>query len=215
MAKFSPTSARARLRSLEKAKERAAALKRGETMTAQPMAKFLGVSWPVLRGWCDEVEGFEQSGAFERGANGIEYTFRPRKTVDHLLKHFKTLADTAAARSRRTKRIIAGAALDAVPDDYSIDEMNKMFALSMRVQESRERQGQLVEAGSLLEMLRRVFSEMQQAALRAVQEHDPTGQWPVEVRENVENVSRSILLAQERAAQRCLRNMNGGAARSG
>lgn len=207
-----PASPAARLRRLEAALPKAKKLKRGSTLTAKPMAELIGVTWPVLRGWCDDVPGFEESGVFVRGGNGIEWDFKPVASIRFLMKHFEAEKQARVEAARRIRRAVGGGALEAVPDEYSLDDMAKMVRLSHQVQDHKIRQGELVAAEGVRNPLQRVFSRMQAAGLRAAQEADPNGRWSAETRQAVEDVSRSILLAQERAAQDCLKELNGGAA---
>lgn len=209
---FSSTSPAVRLRSLEKAKERCKVLKRGETLAAMPMAKLLAVSWNTLKRWCDEVDGFEESGAFERGANGKEYKFQARKSLDYLIKHFTAEADRASKRAKRTTKLIGGGALDDMPDDYSLDELNKALSTSIKLFEHRERVGEFTNKAQQQAALNRTFSAMQMAALRVPNELDPTGQWPKDRRQFADMLIRQVLVSQEREARKELREPNGGAA---
>jgi hypothetical protein len=206
------TSPAARLRQLEAAMERAKKLKRGERLSAMPMAELIGVGWPTLRGWCNDIPGFAESGAFEGGGNGIEYSFAAAKTLRFLTGHFTRVREQGVARARRLRQIAGGESLAAVPDDYDLDELRKLHALSITVQETKVRAGELTSRSQVTSRLREVFGAMQAAGVKAIQQADPTGQMAPETRSIVEDVMRSVLLAQERAAQECLAGLNGGAA---
>lgn len=206
------TSPAARLRALKAAKDKLPPLKRGETLSMRPMAEVLRVSPKALTAWCDDIPGFEESGVFVRGGNGIEYAFKPRRTIDWLIKHFEKEVQAAAAKSRRTRKIVAGNELDAVPDDYNLDDMRKMVALSETIQANRERQGLLIDAAKASDAFRTYHSRLQSAFLRAAQEQDPQGRWPADIRESFENAIRSVLVETERAGRACLDRLNGGTA---
>ena len=209
----SPTSPATRIEKLGIARTRAKTeLKRGETLSAAPMAGLLGVTWKTLSGWCDDIDGFAESGAFDRGGEGIEYVFRPLKTIDYLIKHFTAEREARAMRARRTRKLAAGNALDDLPDDYSLEEIAKIVTTAAKVREERERQGQLVEAGKVTNAVREAFSKMQQAGLRSAQEQDPTGLWPVEIRESFEDAINSVILSMEMAGRECIRAIRGGSA---
>lgn len=209
------TSPAARLRRLDAAKAKAAKLKRGTVLSASPMAELLGVSWPTLRDWCDDVPGFAESGVFTRGGNGVEWEFQPGRTIAFLSGHFKREQAASAKRARRVRQAVGGKALADVPDDYSLDELGKMVRLSRELREERERQGQLVEAEKVRVALRLMMSRIQSAALRAAQEQDPNGRWAPDMRESFENATHAWLLAAERAGQDVLAELNGGAAYPG
>jgi hypothetical protein len=208
------TSPAARIGQLEAAAKRAKALKRGERLSAKPMADLIGVGWPTLRGWCNDIPKFAESGSFEGGGNGIEYSFAAAKTIRFLIGHFTAQRDAGRKRARRLRQI-AGPALDAMSDDIDLDELRKLLALSTSLQEAKLKSGDLTERSRVAAALREVFTTMQQAGLKAIQQADPTGQLPPETRRTLEDVMRSVLLAQERAAQDCLRGLNGSAAQPG
>lgn len=194
----------ARLRALDLAATKASGLKRGEKVTARPMCEMLGVSWPVLRDWCDTLPGFAESGAFQRGGNGIEWVFHPRKVVAFLRKHFESQQRASARRAKKIQRLV-GMQEEAVETaDLSLDEMAKMIRLSNMLQEQQERQRKLVNAEVAAKAIREMCGSMQQAVLRSAQEQDPMGQWPPEIRESFEKAMRTVLLVMERAGRECL-----------
>lgn len=179
-------------------------MKRGTVLTAAPMAELVGVSWPVLRDWCETIPGFDGADAFVRGGNGIEWEFKPGATIGVLTKHFTALQAAGAKRTKRMKEIVGGPALAAAPDDYSLDELAKMVKLSATVQDQLERQGKLIDAVKAADAAREFCATVQQAVLRSAQEQDPNGRWAPEVREAFENATRSVLLQVERAGREWL-----------
>jgi hypothetical protein len=214
VAAFSPTSARARLRSLEKAKERVKALKRGETMTAQPMAKFLGVSWPVLRGWCDEIDGFEQSGAFERGTNGIEYTFHPRKVVTVLIKHFSGLAksddDKRAALTRAVGIRIAEA--DEAP---SLQETKDLVGLTITVVQAAEKQKMYTPSAEVAEFIEGYNEAVVNGILGVRTRIDPNGNLPPSMRQKIDDHLRLVAAAAHESAENYVESKRAGLQQAG
>lgn len=197
----------ARLLQLKHAKDKAAKLKRGEQLTAQPMADLLGVSWPALRKWCDEVEELTKFNAFVRGGNGVEWAFRPIQTVNALIAHFEAKQKASAKRAQRVKKIVAGNALEGAPEDLSIDELTKMVRLSREIREEQERQGELIDAAKARMAIMSFMSNIQEAALRAAQEQDPNGRWPPEIRVSFETATQNLLVAIERAGRACIAKM--------
>lgn len=193
-----------RVRKLEAAMDRAVMWPE-PVVSSVPMAKdLLGVSWPVLRDWCNELPGFDTSGAFVRGAQGNKWEFRPAATVWFLLRHFRAQHEAAVAKSRRDKEIAGGRALASVPDGFDLDQTRKLVALSGDVQEQRERQGELVEVTPIAGLLKRVFSEIQVAILTTPQEMDPTGRLPTETRELLDDAARKSALRAQRAGREAL-----------
>jgi hypothetical protein len=206
------TSPAERLRELSKALEKAKRLPKKTTLTAKPMCELLGVSWPTLVKWCDEIPGFATGGAFTRGAQGIEWTFRPVATVNAIIKHFEGERDKRAARAKRVRQMVGAQDLGDAGEDLSIEELSKLVRLSAELQGSKERAGQLIDAGKAAAAITMFCSTVQQAVLRAAQEEDQTGQWPPEIRESFENATRRILLRIEQAGQDCLKLLRGNAA---
>lgn len=206
------TSVSARIAALEIALTRASALPFGTTLSFDPMMQIVGVSRPVLRDWCNSIAGFATSGCFEAGARGIEWTFHPVATVLFLLRHFEAERGTRAARAAKVREIVGGEALAEVGDEFSIDELGKMIRLSTDLQNARERAGQLTDATVAASAVTTLLAAIQQAVLRAAQEEDQTGQWPVEIRESFENATRRILLRAKQAGEACLSSLRGSAA---
>ncbi len=210
------TSPSVRLRKLAAVTPRVIELPYGTILKLRDMAAMLGVSTPTLRGWCDTFPAFEESGAFERGAEGIEYEFCPVRTIWFLTNHFRGQVRSDQSGIKRLARLAIGEnASRQVPEDLSLDDIQKLLRVSTGFQDQKQRQGELVDAVRMRAVLERTFSAIQQAALRAVQEADPTGQMPAEQRMTLEDVSRSILLNQQRAAADCLKEFHGGVAQPG
>ncbi len=208
----SATGPAARLRRLEAALEKAKKLKRGSVLTAEPMRELLGVSWPVLRDWCNDIAGFEESGAFVRGGNGVEWEFKPATTIRFLIKHFKAEQQARQAKAREVRRLVGGSRLDGLPDDFDLDQINKMIRTSALLREERQRAGELVDAAKVSEALRTMMTEMQQAGVKAASQQDPTGQWPPEIREKFEDAVNNVLVVMGRAGERALSALRGGTA---
>lgn len=208
-AKTSPT---ARLEALRRVKPRLRRFKKDETLSARPMAEFIGVTWPVLRQWCDEFPALEETGAFVRGGNGVEWVFRPREMVAGLTAEFDALVRTGREKAARVRRMVAGANADAIPEDASLDDMRKQLEVSARLRIEREAHGKLVDAEETVGVLQRVFGSMRDAGLRTVQVMDPNGRWTPEQRQMAQDIATGILVAQETAAQNCLKEIHGGAA---
>ena len=192
------------VRRLTLARERAKELPRGTVLASLDMSKLIGVNWPTLRAWCDDVPALEMNGAVVRGGNGTKYEFKPLKTIDGLLRHFRAIQASALKKQKRVRQMVGGGALASIPDEFSVDELQKLITLSIKVQEQLERQGRLVDADKVRSTLAVTFSAIQQAALRAAMDQDPTGQWPAHIRESFETAMRNVLKAIEAAARDCM-----------
>lgn len=208
----SPTSPAVRLDRLRKAKDRLGDLKRGETLSAKPMAEFLGVTWKVLREWCDEIPELEDKGAFVRGGNGIEWVFKPRPMITGLIKHFEAMVKDRTEKARRVKKLVGGDALNDIPDDFDLDQIAKMVRIAGQLREERERQGELIEAETARTAINAMMTRMQQAGLKAAREQDPTGTFPPQIASKFEDAINTVILHMAQAGQDCLKALRGGTA---
>lgn len=202
----------ARLAKLETALAKAKKLKRGSKVTFEPMMQLLGVSRPVLRDWCTEIPGFEESGAFVRGGNGIEWEFNPVKSIRFLIGHFKAEQAKRVDKAKRLRKAIGGDVLDNLPDDMTVDEIVKAVQAARAVREEQESQGALVRVTHVVSVFERAFNRMLQAGIQAGREQDPTGQWPPEFAEKWQNAIDTLILRQGAAGEECLSSLRGGTA---
>jgi len=204
-----------RLVRLREAEKRARKFKQRDRLTARPMAELLGVSWDVLRGWCNDIPGFERAKCFTRGQQGIEWEFKPLKTTRFLISHFEKVIEDGERKVRREIAAATGGRMKAPEGVHSIDDLTKVLRLSVEVRAEQERRAELVEAQKVVDILGRVFTEMQAAGLRAAQQLDPNGRWPPETRAAVDEAVRSVMVEQQRQAQDCLKELNGSSAQPG
>lgn len=205
----------ARIRRLEAAERQCGALKRGQVLTAEPMAKLLGVSWKTLRDWTRDLAGFEESGVFTRGAEGVNYEFKALATVRWLLKHFRAEHEARAKRARKLKQAVAGNALDDLPDDISLSEIRDLVRVAGELRAEQERRGQLVDAARVAQLVEAMLDRMLKAAIDARRQQDPSGQFPADVAEKFDSAFHAFILAQQQAATEVLNGLRGRIAQSG
>lgn len=198
----------ARLRKLEAAMDRAVAIDE-PVISAKPMQQLLGVSWPVLRDWCNELPGFDAAGAFVRGAQGNKWEFRPAATVWFLVRHFRAEHEAALAKAQGLREAI-GMGGDAAAPDVSIEDLGKLIRLHQQVREEKVQQGMLVDRARAETAIEQMISRMQQAALNAAREQDPTNQWEPEIAEAFQSAVESIIVASGVAGEDCLTAIRGG-----
>jgi hypothetical protein len=167
------------------------------------MAKLLGVNWTTLRDWCRDFDGFAESGVFQAGDKGVNYTFEPRATVLWLTRHFEAKQVAAAQKSKRLGEITGTAEMVAPGEELSLAEMDKVLSITTRLRVERTEQQRLTDAQRALAGFREYHSTIQQAAMRAAQEQDPEGRWPPEIRESLEDAMQSVLLSLEQAGRQC------------
>lgn len=200
----------ARLDRLKSAKRQLASIPRGELLSSIPMAKVLGVAWKSLREWCDEIDGFEASGAFQRGSNGVQYEFCPVRTVWFLIDHFQALAEAERVKAEGLAEIAMGPEDAEAARGLDLDQLKQLLDVQDRIAVSKQRSRALINAARVTAIANEAFSRMQEVALTIPQELDPSGQWDVETRAIIEKAMQTLLLRQRAAAREALENLGKG-----
>lgn len=204
------------LRRLATAKPRIAKLKRGELLSSMPMAEMLGVRWPALRDWCGDIEGFEASGAFQRGGNGVEWQFDPRKVHAFLTKHFELQLKREGRQSRqRTKSVGLTMPLDeAAP---SLAETKDLVNLTLTVVSMQERQGVTTRVDRTCDVVSRCFEGWSRRVMGIKTELDPNGALTPALRKALEESLRRVCAIGREGVQEELRLLraNSGKERTG
>lgn len=189
-----------RIERLTAAKARVGALKRGTKLTSGPMAELLDVRWPALRDWCSDISGFEASGAFVRGGNGIEWQFDAKKTVDFLLKHFRGVIERQAKESRRITKAIGVnmAESEAAP---SLAETKDLVNLTLTVVAAQERMHNYTPVDEVSDFIAGYNDAVIDGIMGVKTKVDPNGHLPAAVRKRVEEHLRSVAAAVHAKAQ--------------
>lgn len=207
------TNLSARLAKLAQAKARAEKLPVRATLTSKPMSEMIGVTWNVLRDWCSDIEGFETSGAFIRGGNGIEWAFKPRKTVAFLAKHFETRKTAQAKKSRAITKAVGV----TLPDDEnsSLAEIKDLVGLTLTVVAAIEKQ----KGYTLTEEMVGFIAGYNQSVLDGIMgvrtKIDPNGNLPVKVREDVDGYLRAVATEAHAKAKRFIEDHHAGFQQAG
>lgn len=184
------TNLSARIRRLEAAKARADKLPARQSLSFKPMLELLGVSRPTLTDWCD-LPGFEQSGCFVRGGNGIEWEFKARRSVDWLLKHFRKEADRQAEKSRALTKSI-GVQVSERDEDLSLAEVKDRVNLTITLTQAAERQQQYVLASEMSAFLTGYNQRVLDGIMGVRTRVDPNGNLPPHIRREVDEYLRSV-----------------------
>lgn len=186
-----PNSLNARLRQLEAAKARAEALSRGAKISFEPMREILGLrSAKALRDWCNEIDGFEDSGCFVRGGNGIEWEFDPRKTVAFLVKHFTKQIEAQAKKSRKLAEAV-GVKLPA-QETPSLQETKQLVELTLTVTAAQEKQHRYMVADEVADFIAGYNEELVNGILGVKTKVDPNGNLPPAIRKAVDEELRRL-----------------------
>jgi hypothetical protein len=204
----------ARLKRLREAKDRiAASAQPGTVLGFVPMMELLGVSRRTLQDWTRDIPEFDGAGCFNAGAQGVGYEFNPAATVWFLIHHFEMERRREIDAARKTREMVGGAqVLEALPEGFTLKEIQEAIRTSAMVREERIRSGEFVEVAPLRESLRAVFGTMQETLVTSASRADPTGQWPGYMRESFEDEIGRIGMDMVRAGETVLGDLNGGLA---
>jgi hypothetical protein len=168
------------------------------------------VTRPSLRGWCNDIDGFEGSGAFVRGGNGIEWAFNPRKTVAYLLKHFRGRAADQAASSRKLTKAV-GVTLSDGDEAMSMAEVKDRLNLTLALVAATEKQGSYVLASEVSEFIAEYNQFVRDGIMGVATQADPQGNLPPAVRVSIDEFLRSLALAVQQKAIGAIEKFNAGA----
>ena len=203
-----------RIKILSAAQKRAKSVfKKDEVLSARPMCEVLSVSWGTLKNWCEEIEGFEASGAFTRGGEGIKWNFKVHETIEYLLAWAKSAQTAEKAQQKRVSKLV-GIPKENLPATFNLDDLQKSVRIQREFQSQKIAQGKLCDVDVVSLAFTLYNSTVQQTILDAAQRADPNGIWKPEIRESFENELRNILLSVERAAQDCVNAISGSATKS-
>lgn len=183
-------------------------------MPSKPMCEVLSVNWTTLKDWCDDLPGFEESGAFIRGGNGIEWQFQPRKTVDWLLKHFRAQAADSAAASRKLAKAV-GVALPEVEAAPSMAETKDLVNLTLTVVGASERQGMYTRTDEVAEFLEGYNAAVVAGILGGKTKVDPNGNLPIPVRKAIDEYLRSVATSAHAEATKYIETKLAGSKQRG
>ena len=206
------TGPREWLKRLEKAEPKAReAGKGGRKLSAEPMSELLGVTWVTLRGLANDNPAFEDSGAFIRGGNGVEWEFKPIATVKWLQEHFAAVEKVRVDAARRQRKLVGGDGLEGLPEDATLKDIQEAIKTSAMIREEKLRSGKLVDAEQMGSALNSMMAKMQAAMVKSANRADPTNRWPAEIREAFDNAISEVGEQMVLAGEAELRRLSGGA----
>ncbi len=197
----SKASLSARLRKLRTAKQRIFSSPRGEVVTSMPMAKMLGVSWPTLRDWCNEIEGFAESGAFEAGANGIEYQFCPVRTVWFLIEHMERESAEQAEKNRGLQES-AGMTLPDSEDDVTFEEARGLVNMTVTMVSAKREAGEYTPTREWSAFLEGYNQRVVNGILGVSTRVDPNGALPPAIRRQMDSELRDLAATVHQSASK-------------
>lgn len=193
-------SAAVRLKKLEGLRSALRALPRGTILSLREMHELLGVSRSTLREWTDTIPAFEESGAFGRGAEGVEYEFCPVRTLWFLIDHFAAIVDGQREKNRSLKQSV-GVTLPESDSAASFQETKELVNLTIAVTSAAKEQGRYTPTEQMIAFVSGYNQAVVSGVLGIRTKIDPNGTLPPDVREHVDAHLRLVASdAYERAA---------------
>ncbi len=183
----------ARLRELQAAKQRAAALPRKARLSFEPMMELLGIrARKTLHEYCTFPE-VAKSDSFVRGDNGIAWEFDPRRFVAAVIKHFEAVV---AAQNRKSRELAKAVGV-SLPDEEapSLQETKQLVDLTLTLTAAREKQRVYTVADEVADFIAGYNEELVSGILGVKTKVDPNGNLPPAVRKAVDEELRSLATA--------------------
>ena len=209
-----PNNLSARVKQLEAAAERAKKVKRGEALSFVPMREIIGVSRQTLTEWCNSIDGFEASGSFVRGGNGVEWAFSPRETVAYLLKHFRGKIAQQGRRSRKIA-LAVGVSLPDGESAPSLLETRQLVELTLSVTAAQEKMGRYAVAEEVADFISGYNEVVVSGILGVKTSVDPNGNLPVAVRKAMDEELRRLATALHGRAESYVEQKRAGIQQGG
>jgi len=208
------TSINARIGKLITAEQRAKKFKRGEVLASKPMCEVLGVSWPTLRDWCNDIAELEVSGAVVRGGNGIEWQFKPARTVAIILKSLSKQRDGQAKKSREISKAI-GVSLSPDESAPSLSETKDLVNLTLAVVAAQEKQGRYTPTEQMLDFIERYNQRVVEGIMGVRTRMDPNGKLPPQIRAEIDKHLRAVATEVHGEAKRFIGEHCAGSIQAG
>lgn len=172
--------------SLAKAKR----MKKGATLTSEPMAELLNVSWETLRQWTNKLDGFDASKAYKRGGRGKEWAFKPVQTIEWLIAYHQNILDGQIEQTRRTEKAL-GMEQGSLPAGVSIGDVDKTLSVIGKMEEQKRLQGLYVLKKDHEAVLQLIAQAATRRILNMAQVVDPNGILANELREKIDEAANT------------------------
>ncbi|SDA15029.1 hypothetical protein [Sphingomonas sp. NFR15] len=190
------------LDSLLKSREAATA---GEMVNAAAMARATGATWRIVERWIANDAAFPVK---QRGRVGEAWQFDLVDVLDYLIKQARFLKAGKEARKAEIARLAGfGGAEGAAPSsdvaagpgaaaDRASDArgMKALAEAQMTTHRLKQLQGEYVRADQVAALFAHVMATMQAETLAVAERLDVAGQWPAELRADVQGELRTVLI---------------------
>jgi hypothetical protein len=166
-------------------------IKAGEEFIGDEMAKVLRLSWRHLSELIDEHPEWP---VLQRGSEGVPWRFEGRALIDAMIAHYEAVQKERAARSARIQQLSGLPIPKEAAGRYSLAELKQIDGLQREVQRRKVEQRGYVTIEEHRRVITSIFTTIQTEILSAAPELDPAGKWPADVRADVIDRNRTLLV---------------------
>jgi hypothetical protein len=180
----------ARIALLKAARKSLVASKIKGPVNADEMAKIAGLTWRALK---VQVEADPEWPCLMRGSEGVAYQFDPKAVLDHMVRRHEEKLKHRTSRNRDIARL-AGISPDLADTGMTLDELRVLDQLQVSTQKRKIEQGAYVPLADYEAVIADMLTTIQSEILSTVGRLDPSGKWPAQIRHQVREEGRSLLV---------------------
>lgn len=213
-----PADPVASLAKLEAARKK---VKKSLTLNAEEMATVAGMTWRNLK---LIIEGDPTLPIKSRGDMGVPWEFEAAKVLDHLISRARAARSEREARMAAVTRLAglggqaggqslsdrpAGVAGSASEMREAAQAVSAVIDAQAKVRAEKTAQGRYVDAEAVRGLLWSMMSTMQTETLAVAGRMDRAGQWPADLRGQIEEELRGVLLSVRSKLEAGLAELHG------
>lgn len=156
------------------------------------MARILGMTWKNLR---DTIAADIDFPIHARGAEGIAWEFRVVVVLDHLIAGCRAVIEQAHSKEQRVAKL-AGVAIGggSTGSAISINDYRAIDQMQREQQRRKIEQREWMRRDDVRALMSNFFAMVQSEHTSMAAELDPAGKWAPDVRADVEDHMRTILV---------------------
>lgn len=168
-------------------------IRRKLIVNGEDLSKIVGLTWRRLR---DLVEADPEWPVIRKGSEGVSYEFDAKAVLDHMIRRAK---EQMVGRHKRADRIATMSGVLISPellaqDQLSINDLRTIDTLQTSAQRRKIEQRHYVRRDEAEAVITDLFSTMQAETMATVSRLDPAGRWPSQVRAEVAEAVRGLLV---------------------
>lgn len=199
-----------RLESLNLALKRARDMDDDIRLEAEPMRQLIGVSWPSLRSWCDEISLFfedKNNDCFVRGGQGVSWQFNPVRTIEVLIEHFEQEMKSRNTRSEKIQKSV-GVSSGAGDDIIEVSDLSKMIDMTLKLHAAKTQAGEFIPVEEVRDFIKSYNNNFVQLIMSVTTKIDSTGSLSPEVIDLMNEYLRSIAVSCSEESETYLKELD-------